>query len=217
MRILTANLYNGCAEPDALGRILDATNPDVVAAQEMAPSAAAVIGDRMPHGLLLPALDNTGSGLAAARPMEVRRHRLPHRDALVGQYARDGGRIVIWSVHLANPIDRPPPFRQRRNQVRALQAAVDDIPGEDAVVVVGDLNATPLWPAYRRLLHSLDDGVAEWAARAGVRPERTWARRPGGVPLLRIDHALTRGIEVERAETILVPGSDHRALVVDLA
>ena len=218
LRIITANLYNGRADADALGEILDKTRPDVVAAQEMAPSAGAAIAARMPHGIVLPALDHTGAALAANQPIDVQRHSLPHRDALVGRLEHEGRPLVIWSVHLANPIDIPPLTRKRRAQVLALEEALGrDLGPDGRIMLVGDLNATPLWPAYRRLRRLLSDGVAEWAARTKTRPERTWSYRPGGRPLLRIDHALTAGMTVHNAETVVVPGSDHRALLVDVS
>ena len=218
LRILTANLYNGRADADALGEILDETRPDVVAAQEMAPSAAAAIAARMPHGIVLPALDHTGAALAATQPIDVQRHSLPHRDALVGRFEHEGRPLVIWSVHLANPVDTPLPIRKRRAQVLALEGALANaVLSGGRLVLVGDLNATPLWPAYRRLRHLLSDGVAEWSARTNTRPQGTWSYRPGGRPLLRIDHALTAGVTVHGAKTIVVPGSDHRALLVDVS
>ena len=43
IRIMTANLFNGRTRPDALARALDEIRPDIVACQELAPNAAAVI------------------------------------------------------------------------------------------------------------------------------------------------------------------------------
>lgn len=217
LRILTANLYNGIADADAFGAILDESHPDVVAAQELGPSAAAVIAKRMPHGLLLPALDHSGMALASSQPIDVHRHSLPHRDGLVGSLALGDYPLTIWSVHLANPLDLPPSRNQRGAQVDALAAALaaGKANGE-RMLLVGDLNATPLWPAYRRLSRHLKDGVADWAERTGTRPSATWAYRSGMRPLLRIDHAFVHGVIVKSVSTLLVPGSDHRALIVDV-
>ena len=81
---------------------------------------------------------------------------------------------------------------------------------------MGDLNATPLWPVYRRLTRRLQDGAWDRrarqrrAARADVGP---W---PGAPRLLRIDHVLVRGVTVSAVRVVDLPGSDHSALVVDL-
>lgn len=210
LRVLTSNLYNGGADPSGYARLLERVDPDVVAAQELSADLAEVIGSRFDHGLLAPADDFKGMGLVSRHPIEVARVPLPHRDALVGSNG-----ITIWCVHLANPVDRPPPIRARRQQVRRI---TDEIAATDGpTLLVGDLNATPLWPAYRRLRTQLDDGVADWARRNGRRPSRTWGLRPWWPAVLRIDHALVRGLVVLNTFTVRVPGSDHRALVVDVA
>lgn len=207
-RVVTANLYNCHVDTDALGVLIDEEQPDFLALQELSPAAAEVIASRLPHGLLLPSEDTTGMGIAGLEPVAVRRHPLPYRDALVADAGFD-----LWSVHLANPVDDPPPWRARRDQVRALVSALDT---GRPTLLVGDLNATPLWPAYRRLTERLDDGVAEWARREGVRPQRTWSYHGWTPPLLRIDHALVRGLRVLHARIRYLPGSDHRPLIVDL-
>lgn len=214
IRILTANLFNGRARPDSLAEVLDAASPDVVAAQELAPDAATVISERYLHGLVHPAFDYTGIALASRRPMDVRRHRLPYRDAMVGRMATEGNRVLtVWSAHLANPVEVPPPIRARRAQVRALK---DAVAGGGPLVLVGDLNATPSWPAFRRLRKVLDDGVGDWASRAGMRAPATWSYTASLPPILRIDHVLVRGVRVLGARAVRIAGADHRAVVADL-
>ncbi|MFP3913319.1 MAG: endonuclease/exonuclease/phosphatase family protein [Actinomycetota bacterium] len=208
-RVLTANLYNGGASASALDHLLEELRPDVVAAQELAPDAGEVLGARFPHGMVAPALDHTGMALAGSVPLEVRRQPLPHRDALVAE-----GPVTIWCVHLANPVDAPPPILRRPRQVAALEALLAG--SREPTLLVGDLNSTPLWPAYRRLRRHLDDGVAEWAERTGRPARATWGYRPWLPAMLRIDHALVRHLKVHEAFTVRVPGADHRALVVDV-
>ena len=209
-RLLTANLFSANPVPAEIGPIIDRLEPDVVAVQELNPTAAEAIASRLPHGRLDPSADFKGMGLAARKPLTVERFPLPHRAALVAR-----GDVTLWCVHLANPVDRPPPWKDRRQQVRMIKQQVDGLDGP--VLVAGDLNATPTWPAYRRLTEHLDDGVAEWAERNGRKPERTWNYRPGWKPLLRIDHVLVRDLKVNNSFTVEVPGSDHRGLVVDVS
>lgn len=209
IRVVSANLYNHNVDLDSLAALLEEERPDFLATQELSPAAAGVISDYLPHGRLYPSDDTDGIGIAAASPAPVHRRPLPHRDAMVAE-----GPFVLWSVHLANPVDAPPPWRARRDQVRELAAAVADV---RPVLVMGDFNATPLWPAYRVLSRVLDDGVADWAARNGRTPDRTWSYRAWTPPLLRIDHAFVGGISLADVRTRLVAGSDHRALIVDVA
>lgn len=208
-RVLTANLYNGRADPAGLARVLEELRPDFMAAQELAPDAAEVIADRFPHGMVAPAEDHTGMALVGHDPLPVRRQPLPHRDALVAE-----NEMTIWCVHLANPVDMPPPWTARRRQVEELVARVEESRGP--TLLLGDLNSTPVWPAYRRLTRHLQDGVAEWARAAGRRPARTWGYRPWLPAFLRIDHALMRDLKVDGSFTVRIPGCDHRGLVVDV-
>lgn len=209
-RLLTANLYNGRADSAGLGRIIDEVQPDIVAAQELAPDTADVLSARFPYGLVSPAIDHSGMALVGTAPLSVRRQALPHRDALVAE-----GPATIWCVHLANPVGTPPPVRARRLQVEALEELLAGSSGP--TLLVGDLNSTPIWPAFKRLRRHLEDGVAEWASRTGRRARATWGYRPWLPAMLRIDHALVRHLKVHDAFTVRVPGCDHRALVVDVA
>ncbi|HSJ35965.1 MAG TPA: endonuclease/exonuclease/phosphatase family protein [Acidimicrobiia bacterium] len=208
IRVVSTNLYNHNVDLESLARLIEEERPDFLAAQELTPAAGRVIAGRLPHGLLQPRDGTDGIGIASASPVRVRRHPLPHRDAMVAD-----GPFSLWSVHLANPVDAPPPWRARRAQVHALAAAVT---GLRPVLVVGDFNATPWWPAYRILTRVLDDGVATLAERRGERPKRTWSYRALTPTLLRIDHALIGGLRLADARTRVVAGSDHRALVVDV-
>jgi endonuclease/exonuclease/phosphatase family metal-dependent hydrolase len=209
-RVLTANVFNGKADPQAFADLLEQVEPDVVAAQELDPAIAGVIESRLRFGKLLPAHDYNGRGLASSLPIEVDELEMPYRNALVGRL--DDG-IEIISVHLANPLVIPPALRKRRGQVDALLAYLSS-PGRR--LLVGDLNATPAWPAYRALRQAMADGVADWAVSQGREAGRTWAYRYGARPMLRIDHALVSGLMVADASTHAVRGSDHLALVVDI-
>jgi endonuclease/exonuclease/phosphatase family metal-dependent hydrolase len=83
-------------------------------------------------------------------------------------------------------------------------------------MLVGDLNATPGWPVYHRLVARLHDAALQVAARSGTRPEPTWGLRSDSTRWLRIDHALVSGVEVDALRVVDVPGSDHSALVIDI-
>jgi len=82
-------------------------------------------------------------------------------------------------------------------------------------LLVGDLNGTPWNADYRRLekVTGLED--AGDAAGRGLRP--TWPAW-GPLPLVPLDHVLVGGrVGVTAIGTVIVTGTDHRAVVVDLA
>nr|MDJ0925698.1 endonuclease/exonuclease/phosphatase family protein [Acidimicrobiia bacterium] len=113
LRILTANLYSGRAKPAAFAAVLEATQPDVVAIQELAPNAAAVLADWGESRLLDPNEETTGMGVAVVVSATLTRLDFPHRDPVLARF--DGsswgfGEIEIVNTHLVNPISRP--FRQ---------------------------------------------------------------------------------------------------------
>lgn len=216
VRVLTVNLYSSNSDPESLARVLDESEPDIVAAQELSPRAAAVLRSRFSYGFVKPTLNHRGAALVASTPIEVHRYPLPHRSALVGRFdSADGDRLTLWNVHMVNPAALPPPIGVRRRQMDALEEAISVC--DSPLAVVGDFNATPVWPLYRRMTALLHDGVADWAQRSNNKPARTWAYRPGMTPLLRIDHVFVRDLVVTQARTIEVVGSDHRGLLVDLS
>jgi len=86
-----------------------------------------------------------------------------------------------------------------------------------ARVLVGDFNATPLWPVYRRVALHMTDAAIDVAQRRGRPLERTWGPWHGSPRLLRIDHGFVRAAEVEDFQVVSVPGSDHSGIVLDVA
>lgn len=214
MRLVTVNLYNGRVVPRDLERFLDEYRPDVVGAQEVGPDAGRILERRFAHGAVSASLVFDGRALVSARPMRVEPFDLAFRGGYRGSLELQGTPIDIVTVHLANPLDGVSGLRARRAQLDGLERQVSTM---SRGVLVGDMNATPSWPAYRRLATRLTDGVADWAERKGVRAPATWAQYPSWPALLRIDHVFTRAVDVTAARAVRIAGLDHRALVVDLA
>ena len=212
MRIMTANLWNVNVSVDSFAEALDEHRPDIVAIQELAQPAAAVLADRYDYGMAFP--DGVqGCALVGNHPIAVIRTDLPFRPLLSARVEVRDRTVTVGAVHLANPVGlQDMPFR--RHQVRAL---LDAVAGTEPMVLVGDFNSSPAWPAYRMITRHLRDGVKDWAKRAGTRPTRTWNWGDGSPKLLRIDHVMVRGVEVTDVKVIDIAGSDHRALVADIA
>jgi endonuclease/exonuclease/phosphatase (EEP) superfamily protein YafD len=217
------NLANGGARPSAIAALVESLAPDVVAAQELSPEQADVLARLLPFGQLAPSCDHHGMGIALRRPGSVRRLPMPYRDAHVtevqagGEPGPEAAAVEVINVHIAAP--HVPPIWQtqarRQGQLRALEAHLDGVVRRR--VVIGDLNATPLWPLYRRLRVRLADAALDIATRQGSRPARTWGPGSGTPRLLRIDHALVQGLHVVGVQVHPLRGSDHSALLVDLA
>jgi endonuclease/exonuclease/phosphatase family metal-dependent hydrolase len=221
-RIVSANLWNGAADARAFAEVVAELAPDAVATQEMAPEQADALARVMPHGVLEPARDFSGMGIALREPGRVHRLRLPCRDARVAEVRceRPGGRFLefeLLNVHVQAPHMRTwKSMHHRSGQLHGLVRHLEASP-QRRRVLVGDLNATPLWPVYRRLVARLSDAAVIAARRHNRSVQRTWGPWPGAPRLLRIDHALVHGLGVDDFHVVHVPGADHSAIVVDVA
>jgi endonuclease/exonuclease/phosphatase family metal-dependent hydrolase len=214
LRVMTANLLNGAGSPAMLEELLNRFQPDVMGAQELSVNQAEVMERHFSFGVVKPQDDNEGKGLMSQREMYPDLLPLPYRDALTATIDVDGASVDIVSLHIANPIDgRYGSLHHRRRQIKAIVPRLT-VPGRR--ILMGDLNSTPAWPAYRRLRRHMDDSVADWSQSNSVRPQRTWAYRPNWLPMLRIDHVFTTGLAATVVNVLKIQGSDHRALIVDL-
>ena len=218
---MTTNLlYTKGATAPALHGLLDVVKPDILAVQELTPALSQVVAERFPYSLLMTSHDRAGVGVATVRPASFDDMPIPYRAAVITLQPEDwpefAAPVEIVNVHLANPIGGLPftTTRKRRSQIDAIEARQAQV--STRRVLCGDLNATQLWPAYRRLRGSFRDGILDAAARNGSRPPRTWGPLSSGPRLLRIDHVLVDGVRVESAQALRLRGSDHHAVVTDI-
>jgi endonuclease/exonuclease/phosphatase (EEP) superfamily protein YafD len=218
---MTANLWFQRSDPEALVRTLEEVGPDVLAVQELGPDQAEAIASVLPYGQLDPRSDYEGMGIALRHPSPVEAIALPRRDARVARLAPGSwpgleACVEIVNVHVLAPHALPPwrTWPTRLGQVRELVGWLDANP-HGARVLLGDLNATPAWPAYRRIAERLTDVARLHARQTGTRPAPTWGPWHASPRLLRIDHVFASGGRVLDLRTLSVQGSDHSALVVD--
>ncbi len=222
VRLMTANLLKGGATAEALYDVLTQIKPDILAVQELTAAVAPVLRDEFPHHQLTIDPELPGVGMAARRPVSWEELPMPRRSGMVatlqpGDWPEFTGPVELIAIHLTNPIAGFPwtTTRARRSQLMAIEKRLQT----SAVarrVLCGDLNATPIWPAYRRLLRHYQDGIGEAEVHQGRRPPRTWAVLRKGPRLLRIDHVLVSGLRVVSTHTMPLAGSDHLAVVADL-
>ncbi len=221
LRLLSMNLQNGAADPYAAAALVERVNADVCALQELAPRQARAISDVLPHGRLDPATDFFGMGIALRHEARVERLPLAGRDGFRAWLAGDTWArrepLEVVNLHLLAPHSWPfwRILRARRTQVRQARERLGS-PDTRARAILGDLNATPLWPAYRRLAAGHTDAAQLAARRMGERPRRTWGPWSGSPRLLRIDHALVSGVDVSAVRVLPIEGSDHSALLLEI-
>ena len=213
VRVLTANLGLGQADPKAVIALARDT-ADVLVLQEMTPGAAVALSAAgldavMPYRSIDPRKNAEGIGIWSRYPiadsLAVSGYQLAMRITRI-QVPGVAISPTVLAVHLAAPWVQP--LKYFRNDIArfptTLQAAARDA-GSGAVIVAGDLNSTYDMRPFRRLL---DEGYRDAAEQAGAGltpsfPARAW---------LGIDHVLVRNATATAAQTVPVPGSDHRGL-----
>lgn len=220
LRVLSANLLGGRADPDALTALFHEAQVDLLCVQELGEPLADRLHAALPHGLLLPCPRRRGLGILSRRPFPVRRLELGGRDGLAATISPSEwpglpGPVEVVNLHILAPHTWPywPRRHRRPEQMRRLLAYLDTHPVA-ARAVVGDFNATPWWPVYRQMVARYPDVVAALPGRA----PRTWPNlsRLGLPGLLRIDHCFAVGMRAQRAARLPIRGSDHYGLCVDL-
>jgi len=218
LTLLTVNLWNGRAHPEALGAMLERHRPDVLLAQELAPEQAAVIEKHYAHGSLRPSRDTHGMGIALRRPGVVRELPMPRRNFMGAQlspadWPELSAPLEVLCAHLSCP-NGPRRFPERREQVRRLEDHMHHKPVSR--VLAGDLNATTRMPAYQRLRRRLRDAAQEAATARGELPANTWGPGARAPRIMRIDHVLVHALQVHGLRAVRVAGSDHDGLLATL-
>jgi endonuclease/exonuclease/phosphatase family metal-dependent hydrolase len=221
IRVMSGNLFWGKADPDGLIELIRKYQIDVFAAQELRHDTAEAISSELPFGCLEPEAEYQGMGIALRRPGSYERIPLHYRDArrVVLQPSDWEGLerpldLVNVHFHAPHAILPFPSVLVRRRQAQDLDRFLAENPS-DTRAIVGDYNATPRWPLYRRYARRFSDAAIQAAQREGRAVESTWGPGPGSPRLLRIDHAMVRGLEVESFQVVHIPGSDHSGLIFD--
>lgn len=214
---MTANVLEDGVDLADLGDLIDRVDPHLVFLQEMTEGAAEVLADRFEHHFLFPSEEYEGRGVASKLEADCGSISLPWRPGTWARLLVEGKSLVGAGVHMSNPIQFPQwrSIRERRDQVEALLAWADE-QDADAMIVAGDMNASPIWPVYRQLADRWADLAVEGAEGGGEEPEPTWGWRPGWPRMLRIDHVFGTGVSAVASQVAPIRGSDHHALIVDV-
>lgn len=223
LRVMSANLWKGAAEPAALADQVLALAVDVLAVQEATPEQADALSAVMPHGHLEPARDSNGMGILLRRPGELDRVPMRGRDGHVArlspeQWPQLAAPVEVINLHFSAPhVFYPYPGLLRRPfQMRGLQRYLSSSPNS-VRALVGDFNAAPFWPLYRRMSSQFTDAAVAVAETRGSPALPTWGPLATGPRLFRIDHGFVRGLAVEEFRVVDVLGSDHSAIVMDVS
>jgi endonuclease/exonuclease/phosphatase (EEP) superfamily protein YafD len=219
LRVMSANLYFGDADPGSVVAAVRAQRPDVLTLIEVDRAGLAAL-DRdglaglLPHRIVRFAPGAGGTailsrlGLRDLGEAGPTAYRSPRALVFVGDRV-----VAVQAGHTRPPI--PGPTGQWRRDLALLAgppAESERVP----LVMLGDFNASADHPAFRRLLAS---GLRDAHDARGRGLVRTWPASGGRVPpLVQLDHVLVSGeLGVATAGELNLPGTDHRAVYAELA
>ena len=213
LRLVTANLFFGRVSSATMESLMDELAPDVLAVQELVPKIADALEPRFAASATVREGSGLSIGLFLAAKGRLERLPLYSYDALL---ARLNSGLEVITTHIVAP-HTPPPWTTIKRRSRDIAALIAHLEQSDVPrVLMGDLNSSPAWPAYRQLRRYLDDLPSLMARMNGGKPARTWGPWPGAPRLARIDHILSSGVRPLSAEVFDIAGSDHRGVVVDI-
>ena len=184
-----------------------ASEPDVVALQELTPAHATVLRGHplraaLGHCLLEPAEGGFGIGLCTREPLTE--PRLRDWEGVPAASGRVRG-VTVVAVHAFPPVRAN--LVSRRGRQLASLAQLRDGP----TLVAGDLNTTPDEPAWRFVDQS---GWTGATAACGLPRRPTW---PVPLPVVRLDHVLLDdGMGCVAVDHVAVTGTDHAVVVADV-
>lgn len=205
IRVASLNLGQAAAR-DALPPLLG-QHPDVIVLQEITDAnrdaVTKALAAEYPHH------SETGTvaifsrfPLTATEPVDI---RIGWTRAIAATVTTPAGPIRVYAAHLASArVDRT---TGRDRTLAALAAAAHADPSP-RLILAGDLNTATTDRQFAALAPLRDS-----QQQAGTGFGFTW---PAGLPVVRPDHILERGLLTRRSWTLRVPGSDHQAVLADL-
>lgn len=219
VRVVSANLLHGRADPHAVVELVRRLDADVLCLVELTPSADrafrdAGLADLLPHEHVRghrPGAPPAAGGAVWTRLEVLDRGGAPGRfEQPVVRLAVPGAPdLEVTAVHTDPPMSAARTRRWEREMAQ-LPAAGGDV----LRVLAGDFNATPDHATFRRLLAR---GYADAGARLGRALVHTWTPERRSQPRLTIDHVLAdRRVGVAAFSVHDLPGSDHRAVAAEL-
>ncbi len=219
LRVMTANLFLGQAEAEAVVALVREQDVDLLSLQELTPGEnralrEAGLGRLLPERALFTAPRSSGAGLFS-------RWRLGDVALLPGsaeQFPMPRARLHVPGTARVEVVDAHPPAPTGWQQVSDWKRGLRSLPPADPKggvrILMGDFNATLDHQALRDVL---DGGYVDAADAVGKALTPTWPRGHLLPPTVTIDHVLVdQRVRVRDVGIHELPGSDHRAVTADL-
>lgn len=214
--VMAANLHIGQGSADQVMAAVRAQNVDVLVLTEVTPDAlerldeaglnrwlprqtGAAHADASTGTMILTRLGMTVVSGTADPAIEQTPSLQPEVVLEVGNTP-----VRLKAVHPLAPVAGA--THQWRAGLRALDRWKTGLPGDEALLIAGDFNASAGNPGFRQVA----TGLVDAQTAAGLGWIRTWPvvghRMP---PFVALDHVLSRGLSVVDAGQVAFHGSDH--------
>lgn len=221
LRVVVANLYRNNPDPARAADFLRGLDADVLVVAELdARGRAAVEQAGLTADLpftVPPSRDGETIGLLSRLPIrELAQRQIGARIQPEVTVDVDGVAVRVFAVHPLPPLAGLEPLWRATLSDAARRAERTALP----LVVAGDLNADRDHGVFRQLTAT---GLRDVSDELGRGLAGTW---PSRLPLLQLDHVLVRDGRTDTGgarlvplsvREVRVPGSDHRAVVAELA
>jgi endonuclease/exonuclease/phosphatase (EEP) superfamily protein YafD len=218
LTVLSANVYRGKGDPEALVALVDRFDVDLLAVQELTPRFArglrrAGIGSRLPEAVEQVKQGAGGGGIYSRfplRPIDTGSATF-FRQPRVMLTLPSGRHLRVVDIH---------PLTPGRTGIDVWEDSLGDLPPTGSGVpwvLLGDFNATL---DHARLREVLDRGYRDAGSVAGKGLVPTWPNRDHDLPfpLITIDHVLADDrLDFVDYGVEDLPGSDHRSIHAELA
>jgi endonuclease/exonuclease/phosphatase (EEP) superfamily protein YafD len=219
LRVLTSNVEFGGATP----ALLDAVRrekPDLLFVQECNRVCSDALARELPpasypYRKVVEGSGAEASAILSARPLKPA-PGIPATFAMPGAVAVVDGHEV--RIQLAHPLPPVPRLVGRwKQELGAIERYVAE--GTGPTLVAGDFNASQDHASFRRVLDA-GNGLRDAAALAGASRTPTWPAKTAKSAVAlgaQIDHVLvSKEFGTRSARFVDLPGTDHRALLVEL-
>ncbi|MFE3444099.1 endonuclease/exonuclease/phosphatase family protein [Nocardia sp. NPDC059180] len=215
LTVMQSNLLFGGADTGAVVDAVRAQSVDVLTLNELTPAAvagltAAGVDKLLPYHYLEDSeAGGVGTGIYSRYPLRDTKNYdgfLLNNISAVMDHP-DRGPIAVYAFH---PVPPPLDFGRWQRELRAIR---DILELEQRPAIVGaDFNATRDHTAFRDLLRGRFEAAAD---QAGAGPLRTYPQDRRWGPVIGIDHVLLADATADKVWTMVVPGTDHRAVLAN--
>ncbi|WP_306359152.1 endonuclease/exonuclease/phosphatase family protein [Nocardia sp. CC227C] len=215
MPVMQSNLYFGKADADALVREVRDNGIELLTLEELTPEMllrleAAGLDAELPYRYVAPLGGGAGGGIFSRHPLRdgvtLEGFELANLRATMLHPRR--GPVTVFQFHPVPPPLNFPAWVDEMRRIRELLTATSG-----PAVVGADFNATFDHYAYRQLLTGR---FADAAELAGAGRLTSWPEQPSWGPVIGIDRVLVAEGQAEDVRTLVIPDSDHRAVLARL-